>query len=333
MAVRRRGNAWLIDIKLRREHIPEGGRSRIYHTYHGGESEAWELEQAMRKKLNQASPSYRYTVSSKLTDYLEYVRNNQSPQTYRHKKMLFFTRIIPFFGNMYLSSIDALDIERYKTQRTKEVASKTSKGGARTINLELTYLAALMRWAGLPLKWKEMPYPRSLPVVLDKDEIQRFLDVLKPFHRALVLCLYHAGLRSKEVFTLTWDRVDMERKAIIVLGKGNRFRIVPMSSLLYETLIAHRATQTGRLVFPSPVTGKPLTTIKTVINLARKRAKIQKRIYPHLLRHSFATHLIEATGDVRTVQEILGHAQISTTQIYTHIAAEQKRRVIEKGLE
>lgn len=332
MAVRKRNNGWLIDVKIRKERVTEGGRSRIYHTFHGTEAEAWEMEQAIRRELNQADPSYRYTVSSKLTEYLEYVRNNQRPQTYRHKKMLLFQRIIPFFGNMFLSSIAPQDIERYKTQRRSEITSKTAKGGSRTINLELTYLAALMRWAGVPLKWKQIPYTRSMPIVLDRDEIERFLDALRPFHRALILCLYQAGLRSGEAFSLTWDRVDLDRKAMIVSGKGDRFRIVPISAALHFALVAHKKTQTGRLVFPSPVTGQALTSIKTAVALARIRAKITKRVYPHLLRHSFATHLIEATGDLRTVQDLLGHQQISTTQIYTHIAIDHKAAIIEKGL-
>lgn len=315
MAVRKRGSGWLIDIKLRK------GQGRIYHTFHGTEAEAWEMEQAMRREVNQSVPSYRYTVSSKLIDYLEYVRNNQSENTYRHKKMLFFTRIIPFFGNMYLSAISQIDIERYKTKRKSEIASVTAKGGTRTINLELTYLAALMRWAGIPLKWKEIPYHKQLPIVLDRDEIQRFLEALEPKYKLLFTLLYVAGLRKSEALNLKMG--DISGDNITIQGKGGTWRSIPVNiGIVQEIAKNYVGVPTASpLIFP-------FVNIYKAIARARKKAGITKRINPHLLRHSMATHLVESTGDLRTIQEILGHKSISTTTIYTHIAMEHKRDVL-----
>jgi integrase len=260
------------------------------------------------------------------------VKNNQADTTYKHKKKLFFGSILKFFGNMNISSILPSDIERYKAQRKTEIASKVAKGDIRMINLEIIYLKAFMRWAGLPVKWEEIPYKKSLPVILSREEIQQFLAVLQPFHRALVLCIYQTGMRSQEVFSLTWKQIDLENKNIIAVGKGGYFRVIPIFKDLYEALVAHRATNQSKLVFPSPVTGQELTSIKTVIKLAAKRAGITKRVYPHLLRHSFATHLLEATGDLRAVQELLGHKQISTTEIYTHLSQDHKRKIVDVGL-
>lgn len=315
--MRKRGSSYLIDIKLPKH---EG---RIYHTFHGSEAEAQDMEQALRKQLNILKPTYRYTFNSRVTEYFEFVRNNQSPSTY-HGKRVAFTHLIAYFGNRLLSSITDADIERYKTLRKSEIHSKAARGGTRNINLELAYMGAYLQWCGCPLKIKAIPYKRQLPVVLDRDEIQKFLESLGPRYRLMFRLMYETGMRKSEVMNLTWK--DIQDNAVVVRGKGGKWRSIPVSIGIIANLQDGDVPQTANgKVFAS-------TNLYKAIKRAKKKAGITKRIYPHLLRHSLATHALEATGDLRGIQEILGHADIQTTQMYTHILQSHKRSILERTL-
>ncbi len=104
-----------------------------------------------------------------------------------------------------------------------------------------------------------------------------------------------------------------------------------MSGLLFATLRSHK--RESEFVFPSPKTGRPLTDVRKAIIRAKKKSGINKRIYPHLLRVSFATHLLEKRNNLRSIQTLLGHEQVSTTQIYTHVAQPHLKRVISDAFE
>jgi len=170
--------------------------------------------------------------------------------------------------------------------------------------------------------------PRKLPQVLDVDEVGALLDfpVNDPESvrdRALLELLYSSGLRVSELTSVRWRDLDMAEGMIRVTGKGSKTRIVPVGGKAIAALRALREQDhpgaddplvRGRL-------GKPLTPGGVRARLKR-RAKDQgvwKRVYPHLLRHSCASHVLESSGDLRAVQELLGHADIGTTQIYTHL--------------
>ena len=170
--------------------------------------------------------------------------------------------------------------------------------------------------------------PRKLPQVLDVDEVGALLDFPTDDpeslrDRALFELLYSSGLRVSELTSVHWRDLDMDEGLIRVTGKGSKTRIVPVGGKAIAALQALRehdhpgADDTlvhGRL-------GKPLTPAGVRARLKR-RAKDQgvwKRVYPHLLRHSCASHVLESSGDLRAVQELLGHADIGTTQIYTHL--------------
>jgi len=130
-------------------------------------------------------------------------------------------------------------------------------------------------------------------------------------------------MRKNEVFNLTWDDIFFEHGLIRVRkAKMNKERFVPMSQTLKKALLHLKATRTddNPLVFPSPKTGKPLNDIRRVILRIAKRAGIERKITPHRLRHSFATHLLESGVDLKTIQALLGHEDIKTTQIYTKVA-------------
>ena len=169
---------------------------------------------------------------------------------------------------------------------------------------------------------------RKLPQVLDVDEAVQLVEVatdapLGLRDRALLELFYSSGLRLSEVCALKWADLDFAQGLVTVLGKGSKQRIVPVGSHARNALAALReeaAGQPGDFVFPGRG-GAQISSRAVQLRMKKLAAQrgVYKRIHPHLLRHSFASHLLESSGDLRAVQELLGHADISTTQIYTHL--------------
>lgn len=170
--------------------------------------------------------------------------------------------------------------------------------------------------------------PRNLPQVLDVDEAVQLVELdtdaqLGTRDRALLELLYSSGLRVSELCGLHWNMLDLGNGLVTVTGKGNKQRTVPVGSHACRALEAWREElhpRTDAPVFPGRG-GAPITTRAVQIRLRQlaQRQGVYKRVHPHLLRHSFASHMLESSGDLRAVQELLGHADISTTQIYTHL--------------
>jgi integrase/recombinase XerD len=168
----------------------------------------------------------------------------------------------------------------------------------------------------------------SLPSVLTKDEMKRLLDaVTNDKSKLMLMTLYSSGMRVSELVKLKWKDLELEQKIAWVRGgKGNKDRMIILSDAIVRKLtVLERETE---YVFPGK--NGPLTTrnIEEIVHLAAKKAGIDKKVTPHTLRHSFATHLLEAGNDIRLIQELLGHSNLQTTQIYTHVSNEQKRKVI-----
>ena len=169
---------------------------------------------------------------------------------------------------------------------------------------------------------------RKLPQVLDVDEAVQLVEVatdapLGLRDRALLELFYSSGLRLSEVCALTWGDLDFAQGLVTVLGKGSKQRIVPVGSHARNALQALRdeaGGQPGDFVFPGRG-GARISSRAIQLRIKKLAAQrgIYKRIHPHLLRHSFASHMLESSGDLRGVQELLGHADIATTQIYTHL--------------
>lgn len=175
---------------------------------------------------------------------------------------------------------------------------------------------------------------KHLPETLNGPEVGRILDSIRSDRplglrdRALLELLYSSGLRVSESVNATLDRIDLNDRFIRVTGKGNKTRVVPVGRQAIAAIEAYLNTErpqlvsrkTGSHIFIS-INGTRLTT-QRVWQIVRKRAEsagIDSKVYPHLFRHSFATHLLTNGADLRVIQELLGHADISTTQIYTHV--------------
>ena len=169
--------------------------------------------------------------------------------------------------------------------------------------------------------------PRKLPQVLDPDEAKVLVEVptdvpLGLRDRALLELFYSSGLRLSELCALRWRDLDLDDGLVTVLGKGNKQRSVPVGSHARNALTAWRAdTGAGNDAPVFPGRHGPITPRAVQLRLRQlaQRQGLFKRVHPHLLRHSFASHVLESSGDLRGVQELLGHADIATTQIYTHL--------------
>ncbi|HHW4680650.1 MAG TPA: tyrosine recombinase XerC [Xylella taiwanensis] len=169
---------------------------------------------------------------------------------------------------------------------------------------------------------------RKLPRVLDTDEAVSFVQIptdvpLGLRDRALLELFYSSGLRLSELCGLRWNGLDLDAGLVSVLGKGSRQRLVPVGSYALCALREWRANSGGTAqqpVFPGR-NGGPISTRAVQIRIKQlaQRQGMAKHVHPHMLRHSFASHLLESSGDLRGVQELLGHANITTTQIYTHL--------------
>ena len=170
--------------------------------------------------------------------------------------------------------------------------------------------------------------PRKLPQVLDVDEAVQLVELptdapLGVRDRAILELFYSSGLRLSELCALRWRDLDLADGLVTVLGKGSKQRSVPVGSHARKALEDWRRESQGQPdapVFPGRG-GATITPRAVQIRLQRlaQRQGLFKRVHPHLLRHSFASHVLESSGDLRGVQELLGHADIATTQIYTHL--------------
>jgi len=186
---------------------------------------------------------------------------------------------------------------------------------------------------------------RYLPGTLNELQVETLLDGISANRpralrdRAILELLYASGLRVSELVNARLENLDLDARIIRVTGKGNKTRLVPLGSkagsALAEYLQRERPTlvtrRTGSELFLS-VRGTKLTTVRVwqIVKEIAREAGLEVNVYPHLLRHSFATHLLSNGADLRIIQEMLGHADISTTQIYTHVDQRRLKAVHHK---
>jgi len=177
---------------------------------------------------------------------------------------------------------------------------------------------------------------KRLPKTLDADQMARLLDFrvadsLSTRDKAIMELFYSSGLRLSELVNLELSAIDLKDRTVRVLGKGNKTRIVPMGRhavealkkwlLLRGALVRKQvADENANAVFVGK-TGRPLSVraVQLRVDTWARRQGLSMHVHPHMFRHSFATHLLESSSDLRGVQELLGHADISSTQIYTHL--------------
>lgn len=224
---------------------------------------------------------------------------------------------------------------------------------ASSLRISSVHLKVFFRWLAstgrLPMDPAEplvSPRPEQhLPETMNRVTVERLLesiDTAEPLgrrDRAILELFYSSGLRLSELCQLRLEQYDAEERFLRVTGKGNKTRIVPVGGKAREALEAYLSgarrelvkRRTGSEVFLS-VRGGPLSPdrVRQIVKERAVAAGIDLKVYPHLLRHSFATHLLEGGADLRVIQELLGHADISTTQIYTHVDGARLKAIHKK---
>jgi site-specific recombinase XerD len=198
--------------------------------------------------------------------------------------------------------------------------------------LRFLYQVTLQRPEMIP----HLPFPRQekrLPTVLSEEEVTRFFGAVShPRNRVALLTIYAAGLRVSEVLGLKPDDIDSDRMLIHVQqGKGRKDRMVMLSPTLLEELRSYiRWARPYHWLFPGPDPTRPLhaRTLQLACRRTGEAAGISKRVTPHVLRHSFATHLLDAGTDLRVIQTLLGHRRVTTTTIYTHVSTQRLQATV-----
>jgi site-specific recombinase XerD len=262
----------------------------------------------------------------------ELQRRNYSEGTIRR-----YLHWVEEFAQYFGKPPDKLGLEHLRTyqayllkQRKLSVGSVVNQVAA----LRFFYVRTLRR----PEFREFLPYPRvgkKLPVILSREEVSRLINASRNlFQRTLLMVLYGTGMRRAEVARLKLSHIDSQRMIIrVVEGKGGKDRDLPLSPALLETLRAHwRWLKPQTYLFPSrryrdkeqPISDK---AVWLACSEAAERAGIRKHVTPHLVRHSWATHLLEAGTDLRTIPLLLGHEDLETTARYLHLSQRHLQQV------
>ena len=306
------------------------------------EMDALAIETEIRRELGKEARTL-FTVSAVSEKYVLWMDLHQRPKTALEKRRMLKSQILPFFGAMYPDRINAQNIETYKAKRLQ-----AGRKIHRQVNLELLCLSSMLKWGyeqGIcnePMKkMSPLPYSRKIPEIPSPEEIEKIIQKAgDQFHKSLFLTLYHAGLRSDEARTLKWSDVDFDNGWLrVVDGKGGKQRIVPLSSRLSGSLQEHLKSQQEKRKNKAEQEQEPsslgfvwdnIGSFKTAWNGAKRRAGITGRVTPHCLRHAFASHNLENGTDLKSVQDMLGHEDIQTTQIYLHTTFKKHREQVKK---
>jgi integrase/recombinase XerD len=242
-----------------------------------------------------------------------------------------YLRIVKAFHRRSGGRLDRVgpdDLRRYQVYLLEERKLAVGTVVAEIAALRFFFLRVLKR---RDMK-EDLPYPkrrRRLPVVLSPEEVQRLIAGAKNLcHRTMLLTLYGAGLRRSELCQLKVSHIDSPRMVLRVeRGKGGVDREVPLSPTLLTALREYyRWMRPQTYLFPGTKDGwradTPITprVIWDAVRFAARAAGIERRVSPHTLRHSYATHLLEAGADLRTIQVLLGHADLSHTTVYLHLS-------------
>jgi integrase/recombinase XerD len=214
------------------------------------------------------------------------------------------------------------------------------------IRIFFRFLVTRHGWTQNPAEMLTLPRPeKHLPETLNPEAIRRLIesvgtgDPLGLRDRAMLELLYSCGLRVSELCHVRLENLDPDAGFIRVMGKGNKTRLIPVGTPALAAVNSYLDSERPGLVKPKTgaeiflsVRGKKLTPqrIWQLIKTYAARAGLETNVFPHLMRHSFATHLLAGGADLRIIQELLGHADISTTQIYTHVEKSGLKAVLKK---
>jgi integrase/recombinase XerD len=310
----------------------------------------------------QPVPEPPAAMQNLVEDFLVHLRNERGQAAHTQRTYAFLLgKVVAWAGRRGFrdwKEIRLPDLMAFLEDERERTPAREQKPSARrmsseSIYLEIAALKAFYKFAEnerlLPVNVAEnLSLPRRwhrLPKALTSDEITRLLKPITPETpdalcvQAMLELAYASGLRLAELRTLRLEQLQLDAGFLQVIGKGNKERVVPMGQTAVAAL--RRYLDAGRPQLVKPRTpgnvflnqrGGPFSPVSLWGRIKRraKLAGIARNVTPHMLRHSFATHLLEHGADLRVIQELLGHAQISTTQVYTHVAGSRLRDIHRK---
>jgi integrase/recombinase XerD len=295
-------------------------------------------------------------------DFLQYLRHERGQAAHTQRTYAgLLNQFIAWAGANGITAWQQVELNhltaflQHERERTlaNQPKESTRRLSSESVYLEIAALRAFYRYAeeekllprnvaehlSLPRRWKR------LPKSLSNDEIEKLLtpeQTVTPqslCDEAILELAYAAGLRRAELCALRLEQLHLEAGFVNVIGKGNKERVVPVGSKAVEALNRYLTSGRPKLVKPRSPANVFLTsrgsafasiTMWAHIKARVKRAGVGRNITPHMLRHSFATHLLEHGADLRVIQEMLGHANISTTEVYTHVTGSRLRDIHRK---
>jgi integrase/recombinase XerC len=295
------------------------------------------LKELLAFEEGRKEPLSNVTLQAFIKDFLSYAE-----VTYARKTLTVYDRALHhfanFIGDVLLASITARDVDLHRMERMKAVSPVS-------VNLELRTLRAAfytaLRWGLLsenPFKKVPLvPIPEQQPTYLSKEEFQRLLGfVREPWLREIFLIAVCTGLRRGELLNLTWKDVDFERRLLTIQSgetfrtKAGKRRSVPMSQAVHRLLLARAQRAFGEYVFT--VNGRRIVEyfVSHKFKVYVRAAGLSEKLHFHSLRHTFATWLVQDGVNIYEVQKLLGHSNISVTQIYSHLASSQLHTAVER---
>ncbi len=281
--------------------------------------------------------------------FLSYLKRerNVSPHTER-SYLSDLEQFFEFLGAKDVTEVDHQTLRQFMALLMKDDIKKSSV--ARKLSAIRSFFKYLNRegtLTGNPAKLVSTPrQEKRLPAVLTADDAQRLMEVPAATagdnhdtvlrDRAVLETLYSTGIRASELIGMNQDDIDWNDRLARIRGKGRKERVVPIGHkalAVLETYLNGKSKNTDHTaVFTGP-TGKRLTvrTVQRILENYRKKLGLTQKASPHTLRHSFATHLLESGADLRAIQELLGHASLSTTQRYTHLNLDSLMETYDKA--
>ncbi len=279
-------------------------------------------------------------------DSLEYERRYSPHTLLNYRRDL--VSLYAYFQATAISDWSALD-----SHHLREWVSQLHRKGLAGRSVQ-RHLSAARSFLQFLVREKHIPHnpgrglrapksPHKLPAVLDVDQVNSLLSgkestPVAQRDQAMMELLYSSGLRLAELVSLNQHDIDLEEGIVTVTGKGSKTRILPVGRLALEALLRWQALRVGlankdeqALFVSNRGTRLAARSVQQRLRHQGRKHGLESALYPHKLRHSFATHLLESSGDLRAVQELLGHADISTTQVYTHLDFQHLAQVYDKA--
>lgn len=270
------------------------------------------------------------------------LNNEHIPEAYIQKLLLkkyakstistyisLFTKYVIHHNGQSIDNLNELDIKKYLALEVNKGRSASTIN--QTVNAIKFYYEIVLE---MPNRFYDIERPfkeSTLPKVLNKNEVGRILNSITQIkHKCIVSLLYSAGLRRAELLNLKLHDIDGENNTLIIKnGKGRKDRITIVSpSLVKQLRIYYKAHRPKEYLFEGEKGGPySASSVSKIIKRAAKKAGIAKNVSPHMLRHSFATHLLEDGTDLRQIQLLLGHSSTKTTEIYTHVTKSHLKAV------